>query len=52
MQYRRHIITDPTIYLTAQRDGFCIGTAEQAAEGGWLSWEQLRQELGSEDKLV
>lgn len=41
MKYRDHIITDPNVYLAADRKSFKIGPKEQALKEGWISFAQL-----------
>jgi hypothetical protein len=52
MQYREHIITDPNVYLAADRKSFKIGTAEQAKSEGWVSFKQLADEMPNQRKVV
>lgn len=45
--YREHIITDPTIFLSKDKNSFCIGTKEEAKQKEWISWEELRKQYES-----
>jgi len=42
IQYREIIITDPNVYLAADRKSFKIGTVEQAEKEGWWSFAKLQ----------
>ena len=47
-QYRRHIITDPRIYLNEDKKQFKIGTVEEAKANKWHSWDELLTEYKSQ----
>lgn len=35
-------MSDPIVYLAADKKSFKIGTKQQAEKEGWISFEQLR----------
>jgi uncharacterized protein YigE (DUF2233 family) len=47
-----HVITDPNVYLNAEKTEFRIGTSKQAADEKWVSFAELQEELPNQRQLV
>jgi hypothetical protein len=45
-------MTDPNVYLAADRKSFKIGPEEQALKEGWVSFQQLADEMPNQRKVV
>lgn len=45
-------MTDPNVYLAADRKSFKIGPVEQAQKEGWISFQQLSKEMANQRKAV
>jgi hypothetical protein len=45
-------MTDPIVYLAADRKSFKVGTKQQAEKEGWVTFQELRSEIPNEKKLV
>ena len=45
-------MTDPNVYLAADRRSFKIGPVEQAQKEGWVSFQQLANEMPNQSKAI
>lgn len=45
-------MSDPIVYLAADKKCFKIGTKQQAEKEGWISFEQLKHEIPNQKKRV
>ena len=45
-------MSDPIVYLAADKKCFKIGTKQQAEKEGWVSFEQLKHEIPNQKKRV
>jgi len=45
-------MTDPNVYLAADRKSFQIGPVEQAQKEGWVSFQQLADEMPNQRKAI
>lgn len=45
-------MSDPIVYLSSDKKNFKVGTKEQAEKEGWISFEQLKEEIPNENKRV
>ena len=45
-------MSDPIVYLSSDKKSFKVGTKEQAEKEGWISFEQLKEDMPNENKRV
>jgi hypothetical protein len=51
-QYRRHIINDPVVWLTKDKEQLMLGSKAEADKEGWIALAEERKNYPSEEAFA